>query len=159
MIQFPRQSYFLGQSIRHGGWYPDRKRRMAHASMAHWRSGPRQSNVHEDLEIRGGSSKLLTAEAEIFHWPFRDVDEQRETNENYSTLLAEGVAQNWKEQGKNAPSKLYIAFKAGLKFVENYIFKLGILDGRAGLQIAIGSAQSMKWRLQKAKQLLLEGSR
>jgi (heptosyl)LPS beta-1,4-glucosyltransferase len=156
LYQVSRQSFFLGTKIRHGGWYPDFKRRIALASRAVWRSGPHGSDVHEDLDVTetGEFSIAFEARGEIFHEPFRDESEQRATNELYSGLLAEGLAARWASEGRPAPSEIYIRLKIAIKFLENYVLKLGFLDGRAGLQIARGSAWSMGQRLRKARALL-----
>lgn len=159
LYQIARQSFFLGTRIRHGGWYPDRKRRLALSSRAVWRSGPHGSDVHEELDIAldGESAIALTAHGDIYHEGFRDEAEQRATNDHYSSLLAQGLAARWKKAGRTrAPSKVYVLVKMGVKFVENYVFKLGFLDGRAGYKIALGSAWSMGRRLEKAGRLLEE---
>ncbi len=153
----PRLSFFLGRAIWHGGWYPDRKARLAKSSACVWKSGPNNSDVHEDLYPKTLSKReFLKTKHHIFHEGFRSTHEQFETNDRYSTLLAKGLAESWMEKRKAAPSKIYIAFKVALKFVENYIWKLGILDAYPGFLIAKGSAISMKMRLDKAKKILLE---
>lgn len=157
VFEVARQSFFLGTRIRHGGWYPDHKRRVALSAKAVWRGGPHGSDVHEDLDIAGSGdfSVAMLAEGEIFHEPFRDEAEQRATNELYSGLLAQGLAKRWESEGrKSGPSELYVRLKMGVKFVENYLFKAGFMDGEAGLKIAQGSAWSMGERLRKARKFL-----
>ncbi len=157
LLRFPRQSYFLGRAIRHGGWFPDRKRRMARSEQCHWRSGPFGADVHEDLEVKG-DDRIYDFKATIEHESFRDIAEQEESNDRYSTLLAEGLAQKLRAQNKRAPSQGYIAVKVAIKFIENYIFKLGILDGWPGFVIARGSAKSLRMRLEKCKAIMGRGS-
>lgn len=148
-----RLSTFLGREIRHGGWYPDRKRRLARAKYAQWIEGPNGSQVHENLiSTRKGRGERLRGE--LGHEPFRDERDQADTNDRYSTLLAEGLAKRYREQGRSAPSEFYISMKAAIKFVENYIWKLGFLDGKAGYIIAAGSAKSLRMRLSKLRTLL-----
>lgn len=153
VYELPRQSFFLGRKIRYGGWYPDYKRRLAPSQGALWKRGPQNSDVHEDLTLTNAVSFERLPGLHIFHEGFRDEKEQRETNELYSTLLAQGLSQKWIREKKLPPSRLYILFKGILKFLENYFFKLGFLDGIPGFKIALGSAWSMKQRLLKAKDL------
>lgn len=153
ILDIARQSHFLGRPIRHGGWYPDRKRRLARAARAEWRSGPRGADVHEDLHPQG-DDRVATASGHLGHEPFRDQAEQEATNDHYSTLLAEGLAKQWQERNRSAPSDAYIATKVGVKFIENYIWKAGFLDGAPGLRIALGSSKSLRMRLTKARELL-----
>jgi glycosyltransferase involved in cell wall biosynthesis len=157
LYKIARQSFFLGTPIRHGGWYPDHKRRLALSSRATWRSGPHGSDVHEDLDVslEGEFAIALLGRGEIFHEPFRDEAEQRATNELYSGLLARGLAERWNREGRRrGPSELFVRVKVIVKFLENYFFKAGFLDGQAGLKIARGSAWSMGERLRKARALL-----
>lgn len=154
VYRIPRLSRFLGRDIRHGGWYPDRKRRLARNGQAEWKPGPRGADVHEDLEPAGASREIGTLRAHLGHEPFRDIREQEDTNDRYSTLLAEGLARRWREERRGAPGALYIALKGGVKFIENYFWKLGFLDGHPGFLIARGSARSLMMRLRKARGLL-----
>ena len=157
IYEVARQSFFLGTRIRHGGWYPDHKRRVALSTKAVWRGGPHGSDVHKDLDAdsSGEFSVATLAEGEIFHEPFRDEAEQRATNELYSELLAKGLAKRWQSEGRRSgPSDLYVRLKMGVKFFENYVFKCGFMDGEAGLKIAQGSAWSMGERLRKARKIL-----
>ncbi len=157
VLKIQRQSFFLNRAIRHGGWFPDHKRRLAPRLLAEWRPGPRSADVHEDLFLKSDTNheEAQLCDGFLFHEPFRDYEEQESTNQYYSSLLAKGLAQKWKLKGDVPPSDLYIAVKFGIKFIENYIFKLGFLDGYAGWKIATGSAMSMRWRLQKARALAL----
>lgn len=160
LYKVARQSFFLGTRIRHGGWYPDHKRRLALSKRAIWRSGPHGSDVHEDLDVsrEGDFALALLAQGEIFHEPFRDEAEQRATNELYSGLLARGLSERWRREGrKRGPTELFVRLKVLVKFLENYVLKGGFLDGEAGLKIARGSAWSMGERLRKARALLAQG--
>lgn len=158
VYEIPRQSYFLGRKIKYGGWYPDFKKRIAPTHLADWRKGPQESDVHEDLFLKTATRFERIAGAHIFHEGFRNEQEQRETNDLYSTLLAAGLSKKWIQEKKVPPSALFIFFKPWVKFLENYFFKLGFLDGLAGYKIAKGSAWSMKQRLLKARNLYVENS-
>jgi len=150
--RIPRQSYFLARAIRHGGWFPDRKARLLQSGRGEWKKGPKGADVHEDLVA--ASWGLLRGTIE--HEPFRDVQEQIDTNRRYSALLAEGFAAELRSQGRSAPSCLYASLRVLWKFFENYVWKLGFLDGVPGLRIAWGSAQSLGWRYARTRELLAE---
>jgi glycosyltransferase involved in cell wall biosynthesis len=152
-FRIPRQSYFLGRAIRHGGWFPDRKARLAQSGCCEWKGGPKGADVHEDLAA--ASWGLLRGTIE--HEPFRDAAEQEETNRRYSALLAEGHARDLRARGKRAPSRVYSSLRVLWKFFENYVWKLGFLDGFPGLRIAWGSAQSLGWRYARTRALLARG--
>lgn len=160
VFQIPRQSVFLGREIRHGGWYPDRKRRLGRRGRCEWRSGPFGAAVHENLfpkyqHPETGHTHIGTLYGHFGHEPFRDIHEQQDTNERYSTLLAEGLAARWRSMGKKSgPASWKINAKVVVKFIENYVWKLGFLDGYPGLRIALGSCASLRSRLNKASVLL-----
>ena len=166
-LKVQRQSYFLNKAVKHSGWFPDHKSRLAPTKLALWSSGPRSSDVHEDLYLKDTEESDSKSNEQhsslcngfLYHEPFRDLKEQRDTNQHYSSLLARGLAENWVARNKSAPSNAYIFIKTGIKLLENFIFKRGFLDGSVGWKIACGSALSMKWRLEKAKKLLLENSK
>jgi hypothetical protein len=157
IYRMPRQSYFLGRPIRHGGWYPDRKLRLGRREFCAWSSGPNASDVHEDLRsTRASTQEPGLLRGHIEHEPFRDTNEQHETNERYSGLLARGLARKWLEQKRRPPGRFYIALKTAVKFIENYFWKGGWLDGRPGFLIAQGSSKSLWMRLHKARSLMLK---
>lgn len=150
---FRRQSIFLGRRLRYGGWYPDYKTRLCRVGHAEWRSGPRGAQVHEDMVPTLPGGRRRTIEAHLGHLPFRDESEQRATNESYSSLLAEGVVAQWLSANRRPYGRVMIFAKVLVKFIENYFWKLGFLDGKAGRIIALGSAWSLRRRLEKAREL------
>jgi glycosyltransferase involved in cell wall biosynthesis len=101
VFRVARQSYFLGKKIRFGGWYPDRKARLARTSNCHWRKGPRGADVHEDLFSKNEKNiERPIIDGHIGHEPFLNRKEQRDTNQRYSTLLAEGLALQYQKKEK-----------------------------------------------------------
>ena len=125
-FSMPRLSFYLGRWIRHGGWYPDRKIRLTKRSKAQWQG----NGLHEKLVVDGEVKPLSK---DILHWVYKDISHQVKTIDNYSTTHAEHA-------GKKG--NLYLIWglvhMAG-KFFECYIWKRGVLDGLAGLVIAVNS--------------------
>ena len=139
-FSFPRMTFHLGRGLRYGGNYPDRQTRFYNKSVARWSADP----VHEKL-IAPAKRKLS---GDILHWSFRNVEHQIATINKYSTLRA----QAWAKKGKRA-SLAKILFKPWAKFIQNYFFKLGFLDGFAGFQVAVVGAFSYFLRLVKLREL------
>jgi len=126
-FSIPRLSRYLGRWIRHGGWYPDYKVRLVRKEKGEWRGGA----LHEALAVEGRIERLTNP---ILHHVYRAVSDQVETINRFSDLSASalGPKGGW-----------YVA--AGVihalgKFLECYIWKLGCLDGIAGLVIAMNSS-------------------
>lgn len=139
----PRISFYLGRWIRHGGWYPDYQLRLFNRQHSKWD----QSGIHEKV------SAPLTAKFKhpIQHYVFESISHQVLTNDKYSSLQA----QNLFKQNKRTFSFFKLVTKPWVKFVENYFYKRGFLDGLPGFIIAVGSAYSVFlkhakiWELEK----------
>lgn len=130
----PRVSYHLGRWIWHGGWYPDWQIRLYDRTRANWSS----AKIHEKVE----ADSLGYLKKPILHYVFRDLTHQIETNNRYSGLGAEMLA----EKGRRF-RLLHLLLKPKVKFLETYIWKRGFMDGLPGFIIAVGAAYSvfLKW--------------
>lgn len=130
----PRKSFHLGQWIHCGGWYPDYQLRLFNKKFSNWS----ESNIHEKVI----TTKRQKLKHNICHWVFENLSDQVQTNNKYSSLLAEDLIKKNK-----SVSGLKIFSKTIVKFIELYILKKGFLDGVPGLIIAIGGAYSvsLKW--------------
>jgi glycosyltransferase involved in cell wall biosynthesis len=138
--ELPRKSWHLGKWIRHGGWYPDYQLRLYHRQFSQWP----ETQIHERVQ----AEKTEKLQAPLFHYVFENLADQVDTNNRYSSLLAE---KDW-AQGKRF-SCLKLLVKPLTKFVETYFLKLGFLDGRAGLLISISAAYSIFLRWAKISEL------
>lgn len=126
----PRLSYHLGRWIRHGGWYPDYQLKLFNKSKTNWNT----EVVHEKVEVKH-QEKLAR---DLYHYVFDGVSDQVLTNDRYSTLGAQQLA----DKGKKF-SYLKLIIKPFGKFVETYFAKRGFLDGLPGFIISVGAAYSM----------------
>jgi glycosyltransferase involved in cell wall biosynthesis len=126
-FSMPRLSRYLGTWIRHGGWYPDRKIRMVRKGRGQWKGG----GLHEKLEVSG---KVQPLSGPILHEVYRNISDQVMTINRFSDVYAE------EHPAAGAWFTIVGAFHALGKFMECYLWKLGALDGTAGLVIAMNSA-------------------
>jgi len=140
---FPRQSYYLGRWIKHGGWYPDAKLRLIRKGTGRW-SG---ESLHEKLVCDG---KVKRLKGRILHYVYRDITHQIETVDNFSRIAAE----IWLKKDKRF--KLFLLLtKPPLSFLTTYFWKGGILDKVPGFVISIITAYyvflkyAKLWELQK----------
>lgn len=131
---FPRLSYHLGRWIRHGGWYPDWQVRLYDRRRTNWT----EVQLHEKIPAK----HLTRLKQPIHHWVFKDLTDQVQTNNRYSSLGAGELA---------AKGRSFVLFnllvKPKVKFFETYIWKRGFLDGLPGFIIAVSAAYSvfLKW--------------
>jgi glycosyltransferase involved in cell wall biosynthesis len=121
----PRQNYFLGRRIRHGGWYPDyrqpqlfRKGRMRY----------REDLVHEGFELDGRVGYL---KSEVLQYPFRDIGHYLQKVNRYAGLMADRMVQQRKQFRTHqlVTHPLYT-------FAKMYVARVGLLDGMPGLILA-----------------------
>jgi len=141
--EMKRVSFHLGKWIRHGGWYPDKKTRFFNKTKAHWGG----YNPHDKVIVDGSIGML---EGDLMHYVFKDLRHNIDTNNSYSSIMAEDLY----KAGKKF-CFLKLIFKPLGKFLEVYIYKRGFMDGMPGFIIAVGAAYSMflkfakLWELEK----------
>ena len=126
-FEMPRLSRYLGRWIRHGGWYPDRQLRLVRKGRAYWE----KNELHERLVVDGEVDRLASP---LHHYVYRDISDQIRTIDRYSAIhaRARGPAAAW--------HAAWGVVHAVGKFLECYLWKLGLLDGTPGLVIAMNSS-------------------
>jgi len=124
----PRRNSFMGQQIRHCGWYPDYRQPQFFRRTALLFN---DDMVHEGYEVRGSVGYMTSF---IHQEPYRDLSQMCRKLERYASLGAEKLRQ------KGRPASMWKALTHGLAaFVRIYLLKGGILDGWPGFVIALGN--------------------
>lgn len=111
----PRKTIFLGQWVKHGGWYPNAVARLYRKSKCKWS----EPAIHETLEFTGKSKTLLSP---LLHYTFENLEDQVKTNIRYAKAGALAL----KAANKKAVF-LKILLKPIGKFIETYFLKRGFL--------------------------------
>ena len=127
----PRLSSFCGHFIRHAGWYPDHVVRLFRRGEARFSD----DLVHE--RVVTGNHEVGKLKSPIVHYSYRDDSDYLRKLEHYSTL---GARQAF-AAGKRGGLGKAIAHAVSA-FLRSYVFKRGFLDGRAGIMVAISTAES-----------------
>lgn len=134
---FPRLSSYCGQPIRHSGWYPDRVTRLFRRQAARFS----EDLVHEKLLTAHPCGQLHTA---LQHESFRSLEGVLDKVNRYSTAGAQSLS------NKGRKASLGKALGHGLwAFAKTYFLRLGFLDGRMGLVLAISNAEGTYYRYLK----------
>ncbi len=121
---FPRKNYFQGRWIRHAGWWPDRLTRLFRRGCG----GMSAAAVHEGVVVNGVVEPLACP---IEHYTESDLGKILLKIDHYSTLGArEAFA-----AGRRATVAEALV-RAGLTFLQGYVFRMGMLDGSQGLTLA-----------------------
>ena len=132
VYELPRLSWCFGRFIRHGGWYPDYVTRLYPRKLAQYDSAP----VHEKLDVpTTGVRKRL--QGDLIHYTYRDL--------HHYLVKSAGYARDWaghrQARGKRGGIAQGVGHGLGC-FLRMYLVRLGFLDGRAGLLLALLSAHS-----------------
>jgi len=141
--RIPRLNHFLGAPLKHGGYWPDPKLRLFRRGAAHFEERP----VHESMKADGPVGQL---KSHLIHRCYPTLDDYIEHIDRYSTAGARLLA----AQGRARRGWAWLAWNAVVNpaatFVYNYIFRLGFLDGRAGLLQHLNHSVYVHWKFVKA---------
>jgi glycosyltransferase involved in cell wall biosynthesis len=129
--RFPRQNYFLGRWMKHGGWYPDMVLRFFNKEKGFFGG----INPHDKVIVNSGSIK--TVPFPIIHKTYNSISQYLIKQNLYSSVSA---MERVKAGKKVMP--ILIPVKTAWKFVETYFMKRGIMDGFHGFVAAMGSTYS-----------------
>jgi glycosyltransferase involved in cell wall biosynthesis len=124
-FRVPRVSFYLGRWLRSTDWYPDLQLRLYDRRRARWEG----RHVHESVRADGTVGRLR---GELQHYPYRDIAHHVQTIDRYTTLAARQSA----ERGRHA-SVADLLVRPPLAFARNYLLRLGIRDGQAGLVVSL----------------------
>lgn len=130
-----RLNNYCSQWIKHGRWYPEWRNRLFNRKLVKWNG----DIVHEDLTAVNGSfdSKFSfnKIKGDVLHYSMKSREEHLNKIEKYATLSA----QKLKAKNKKASFvKRYLSPMS--RFITDYFFRFGFLDGKLGYQIAKLSA-------------------
>jgi len=143
----PRLSQFCGTFIHHSGWYPDYVLRLFKRGKGRFSD----SLVHESVLLQGRSARLKHP---LLHYSYLTKDDIERKVEHYSSA----AAQQMHTAGKRA-GLLRAVLSTGWAFVRTYIIRLGVLDGRAGWQIAVMNARTTWRKYRKLAKLNISSER
>ena len=134
------RTIFCGKLIRYGGWNPESHVRIFDKRQIEWNTDA----VHEGLTLQP-THRIGKLKGDVFHYTVDTLPQFYAKTERYSTLFAEKSRRLGKKSGW---VKQYLS--PMIRFVREYIFKLGFLDGRYGFIIA---KENARYTYLKYKQL------
>lgn len=138
VYSFNRLAYYCGKPIHHGGWYPDEKIRLFPKGGAAWKG----EFVHEELVPEAGLRRTKL-QGDLLHYTYYTKEEHLLKARKYASLAADSL----RVRSKGLLGLLLkAAFSPLWRFLSMYFLKAGILDGRAGWQIATTTAKEVWWK-------------
>jgi glycosyltransferase involved in cell wall biosynthesis len=137
----PRVAHHLGRWVRTTDFYPDYQTRLYDRRSARWTG----LHVHESVNVDGGPGQLVN---ELQHYSFRDLRDQLDRINHYSTLAARQMYERGQRTG---PLALVVHPLAA--FLRNYLLRRGFLDGTVGFTISLMNSYSVFLKFAKLWEL------
>lgn len=119
-----RKDFLWGRQLNHGETANVRLLRLGQKGAGEW-----QRRVHETWEVKGKVGELKEP---LLHYPHPTISKFLEQINFYTSLNASELLR----EGKRVGLIQILAFPLG-KFLQNYIFRLGFLDGTPGIIVAL----------------------
>lgn len=138
-----RKNFFAEKLIRFGQWRHDEPIRLFNRNQAIWN----EDAIHERLIYEDGC-EVKKLKGALLHKTVQTVEQYREKMNNYAIKSGE---QYFKDGVKAVSFKLL--FSHLFNFFHNYILRLGILDGREGLIIALTNSKYTKIKYKTLQRL------
>lgn len=142
-FMFKRTLFFNKKKIRFSGFQTDTTYRLFKRNHVKYKE---DKIVHEMPEI-DGTSKVL--KNKMLHYSIKNAQDYRVKMEHYASLKALELF----NKGKKS-SYFLLVFRPIYKFLVNYIFRLGFLDGKEGFQLCYLSACGVFYRYRRLQELV-----
>ena len=138
-----RLTNYVGTWIHHCGWYPDTKLRLFNRNKGKWGG----TNPHDEFlfEVKTKTEHL---KGDILHYSFYSFEEHHKQIAYFTDMASKAYF----DKGKKAPL-VKLIFSPIVRFIRDYFFLLGFLDGKAGLRICYYSAGAVSMKYRKLKEL------
>ena len=143
-FKIPRKFIFNNKVMRFSGLQTDRVFRLFKKGITKYRE---DKLVHELLNFTGDFKVL---KYHMLHYSFSDYKSYKQKTEHYGALKAQELLHSG-----TSPNWFHFYIKPAYKFISNYIFRLGVLDGKEGYTICSLNAYGVFYRYKTLKELLL----
>lgn len=139
---FYRKFMFCKKPLHFSGWQTDKIFRLFKKSRASYVA---ERLVHETLSVDGNIGKL---KHKLIHYSYNDYESYKQKMLSYGRLRAKELFTKGKK-----PTLFHRIIKPAYKFVNHYIFRLGILDGKKGYIICYLNALGVAERYRELQRL------
>lgn len=123
--EFHRLTNYNGFWVRHCGWYPDTKLRLVKKERAEWRG----KNPHDILKMKN-DERIGFLQGDLLHYSYESISSHIQQTDKFTTIAARAAFSDGVRS-----SRFKIVTRPVFKFLRDYFFKLGFLDGRYGFII------------------------
>jgi len=120
-----RHTYYLGDWVNHGGWWPEHKLRLFDRQRGQWCG----NSLHEGVRVAG---RVVSLDAEIGHRSYRDMAHHLSKLNTYTTLMAGGLH----ERGMAQVGLGTLVLRPLARFCRMFVLRGGWKEGVRGMIIA-----------------------
>ncbi len=139
---FLRTFMFKDEILHFSGWQSDKNYRLFRKSKVYFSE---ERIVHETLVINGKSGTLKN---KLIHYSYKNYEDYK------GKMIKYGQMKAFEELDKDySPNLYHFWFRPFYKFVNHYIFRLGILDGKKGMIICYLNALGVHARYKELERL------
>ena len=138
-----RLTNYIGTWIHHCGWYPDTKLRLFNRDKGKWGG----TNPHDEFRFDGPAT-TEKLKGDILHYSYHSLEDHYRQIEHFTDIASRAYF----DKGKKAPL-LKLIFSPVVRFIRDYFFLLGFLDGKAGLRICYLSAGATFKKYRKLRKI------
>ena len=138
-----RMTNYCGKWIKYSGWYPDIKLRLYNRKKGKWIG----KKIHERFTLIEGSTKGHL-KGDIFHYSFNSIAQHVSQANKFTDMTAQAAFEHGEKSGF-----MKIFFGPIFKFIRDYFFNFGFLDGYYGFIICQISANATFLKYIKLRQL------
>lgn len=139
---FKRKYFFKHKRIRFCGFQTDTTYRLFKKGFFKYN----ETKIVHEMPIVNGKSKVL--KNDMLHYCFDSAAHYKSKMEHYARLKALELFKKGKK-----PNAFHFYIRPLYKFIVNYIFRLGVLDGIKGFKICYLSAYGVYYRYKELKRL------
>ena len=139
---FQRIFMFRNDVLHFSGWQSDKNYRLFRKSKVYFSE---ERIVHETLVINGKSATLKN---KLIHFSYKNYKDYKEKMVKYGQMkAAEELDKDY------SPNLYHFWFRPLYKFINHYIFRLGVLDGKKGIIICYLNALGVHARYKELARL------
>lgn len=131
-------------AIAHGGFYPDAQLRLFRKSKGRFND----RLVHESVKMEG---KISDLKHHLLHLSYRNIEQFASTHDKYARLAAQEALKSGFAPWKVSALNLYL--HPIWTFIYRYIFRLGFLDGKLGLEMNLAYSSYVRKKILYLRQL------
>lgn len=142
VYNIPFKNNYCGKIIKHGRWKSEHHVRLFNKKTVSWNT----NQVHEGLNLSG--IKIINLKNPIFHFSMQSKEQHIAKAKKYAEM---GASRMYKQGKKATFIKQYI--NPVFRFINDYIFRLGFLDGKLGFQLAYIISKETYWKYNKLAKL------